>query len=94
MNLTLPAPDVCECGGPSSVIDVRVRTGSHAGVRSGWLFRRRECLRCGARWSTWESALLHPKRLRRFLASRIDDPNGLLLSLVDPMTAAPSRGEG
>ena len=93
--IKLPSPNLCECGGRSSVIDVRVRDGKRWGAKAGWLLRRRECLVCGARWSTWESAVIHPLRLRRELESRTDiaDPRAVLLALIDPARVRPSRGE-
>ena len=41
--------DVCAfhgCGGDSKVVDTRSKGGKVA--------RRRECLRCGERWTSWE----------------------------------------
>ncbi len=76
--LALPSPDVCQCGGQSKVIDVRAQDGH---LRSGWLWRRRECLACGARWNTWES-ILHPRRLRRFLEDRHIDPNIIMTAVT------------
>ena len=94
--LALPSPDRCEaCGGPSSVVDVRLRGGGRrSGGRSGWLRRRRECTQCGARWSTWESTILHPVRLRRYLETQIADPHAMLLSLIDPVLSRPSPSAG
>lgn len=39
-------PTTCECGGSSSVMESRVHADA---VR-----RRRTCLACGARWTTYE----------------------------------------
>lgn len=38
----------CTCGGKSSVIDVRDM------AEHGQLYRRRACVDCGARWTTYE----------------------------------------
>jgi transcriptional regulator NrdR family protein len=44
------------CGGDSYVIDSR-DTGYSSAIR-----RRRRCLRCDQRWTTWET-ILSPKRM-------------------------------
>lgn len=79
----LVPPDQCErCGGASSVITVRARGTTL--WRNGWLVRRRECLKCGHRWNTWESSVFHPIRVCRELKSRTDiaDPDEMIRKLT------------
>ena len=77
--LMLPPPDRCRCGGASEVINVRAGSGQ---LRSGLLSRRRRCVVCGRRWSTWES-MVHPLRLRGILEDRQIDPDAVLAAVVD-----------
>jgi uncharacterized protein (DUF983 family) len=56
--VTLRDPDVCKCGGPGRF--VKRRRGK------GFLSRRHECVRCGHRWTSYQS-LINPKKLRAAL---------------------------
>lgn len=49
------SPTACECGGSSSVMESRVYIDA---VR-----RRRTCLACGARWTTYERRQEQPPEL-------------------------------
>lgn len=55
MAICLQDPDTCrQCGGKSGVL----RSLSAKGLRR----RRRECLECGHRWTTYETRL-NPRRI-------------------------------
>lgn len=57
--MTLRDPDVCKCGSASSKV-TRRRRGKEG---QGMLARRHVCLRCGHRWSSFQS-LIDPRKLR------------------------------
>ena len=82
--MTTPSAVRCECGAPGHVIDSRERS-------AGYVFRRRHCGLCGARWTTREVRVDGiPAQSARFRFDVVLNPSlpSDVVELRDPQTGA------